>query len=65
MEVGQDSSKKSFKAEMCFKVCMLIPLLIYTLPSKSIGTVRPIPLFFAVDWKHLGLTSKDEYEMRD
>ncbi len=20
---------------------------------------------FAVDWKHLGLTSKDEYEMRD
>lgn len=31
MEVGQDSSKKSFKAEICFKACMLIMLLKYTL----------------------------------
>ena len=30
-----------------------------------IGTARPIPLFFSVFWKHLGLTPKYEYETRD
>lgn len=31
MEVGQDGSKESFKAEMCFKACMLILLIKCTL----------------------------------
>ncbi len=37
---------------------------IYT-PLQKYWNSEANSFIFAVDWKHLGLTSKDEYEMRD
>ncbi len=39
-------------------------LYIYT-PLQKYWNSKANFFIFAVDWKHLGLTSKDEYEMRD
>ncbi len=47
-------------------ILIIWPAPVYThTPLQKYWNSEANSFIFAVDWKHLGLTSKDEYEMRD